>query len=111
MKKYSCYVVSRGYKTGIFNSWAECKAAIDGYGPAARYRGFNDAHEAAVWYFCELGKRDEARQARRKQPKQKQTSTAGGAWHFTPASEPLPVLNPETWDGRIAHKWDEEQPD
>ncbi|WP_302489584.1 RNase H1/viroplasmin domain-containing protein [uncultured Mitsuokella sp.] len=106
MAKKKYYAVAKGNKVGIFQSWAECAAAVKGYS-GARYRGFPDSHSAACWYFEELGKVDEARQARRKQPKQKQPNTVNGGWRFIPASEQPPVLNPETWDGRIAHKWDE----
>lgn len=47
-KKY--YAVKKGKKTGIFLSWAECKAAVDGF-PGAEYRGFTDEEEA----LCYLG--------------------------------------------------------
>ncbi|MCI8528878.1 MAG: reverse transcriptase-like protein [Lachnospiraceae bacterium] len=36
-KKY--YAVRKGKKTGIFKSWAECKASVDGYS-GAEYKGF-----------------------------------------------------------------------
>ncbi len=46
MGKY--YVVWCGRKTGVFRSWAECKAQIDEF-PGAKYKSFNnflDAEEA-----------------------------------------------------------------
>lgn len=38
-KKKAVYVVARGYKTGLFNSWDECKAAVTGF-PGQCYKGF-----------------------------------------------------------------------
>jgi ribonuclease HI len=45
MAKYKYYVVWKGHKTGIFDSWAECSAAISGY-EGARYKGFATKAEA-----------------------------------------------------------------
>ena len=42
-KKY--YVVWMGRKSGIFTSWEECKASIDGF-PQARYKSFETKNEA-----------------------------------------------------------------
>lgn len=39
------YAVRRGRQTGIFNSWEECKAQIDGYS-GAEYKSFKTAAEA-----------------------------------------------------------------
>ena len=40
------YAVKAGRKTGIFNSWEECKKQVDGY-PGASYKSFKTAAEAA----------------------------------------------------------------
>ncbi|NPA35704.1 MAG: ribonuclease H, partial [Chlorobi bacterium] len=45
MAKYKYYVVWKGRKTGIFDSWAECSNAISGY-EGARYKGFVNKAEA-----------------------------------------------------------------
>ena len=37
-KKY--YVVWNGNETGLFDSWTECKIAVEGY-PGARYKGLD----------------------------------------------------------------------
>ena len=42
-KKY--YAVKKGHKTGIFNTWDECKKQVDGYSGAI-YKSFNDINEA-----------------------------------------------------------------
>lgn len=39
MAKKKFYVVWRGYRTGIFHSWDECKKSIAGY-PNAQYKSF-----------------------------------------------------------------------
>lgn len=42
-KKY--YAVKKGITTGIFDNWADCKAAVDGYS-GAEYKGFTTLLEA-----------------------------------------------------------------
>ena len=42
------YAVRNGRKTGIFTSWAECKAQVEGF-PGARFKGFTDPNEATKW--------------------------------------------------------------
>ncbi len=42
------YAVKAGRKTGIFNSWEECKRQVDGY-PSASYKSFKTAAEAAAY--------------------------------------------------------------
>lgn len=105
-KKY--YAVAKGNKVGIFQSWAECAASVKGYS-GAKYRGFPDAHSAACWYFEELGRADEAKQAARKRSKKSPTvPDQAGAWRFIPASGTAEKLNPEelatTWGGRVKPK-------
>ena len=46
-KKY--YVVWNGNETGLFDSWTECKIAVEGY-PGARYKGFGSREEAIAAY-------------------------------------------------------------
>lgn len=45
-KKY--YAVKRGKTTGIFKSWEECKASVDGYS-GAEYKGFALLEEAEAY--------------------------------------------------------------
>lgn len=47
MEKY--YVVRKGYKTGIFNTWEECKELTHGY-PCAEFKSFPTMNEAEKWY-------------------------------------------------------------
>ncbi|MCM1187897.1 MAG: ribonuclease H family protein [bacterium] len=42
------YAVKKGKTTGIFQTWEECKASVDGY-PGAEYRGFGSMEEAFVY--------------------------------------------------------------
>jgi ribonuclease HI len=44
-KEKKFYVVWQGRKPGIYDTWVECKAQIDGF-PAARYKSFPSAREA-----------------------------------------------------------------
>ena len=43
------YVVWVGNNPGIYDSWEECKAQVDGY-PGARYKSFNNQTEATEAY-------------------------------------------------------------
>lgn len=45
MAKKRYYAVKFGLKTGIFNSWDECKKLVSGY-PNAEYKGFSTLEEA-----------------------------------------------------------------
>ena len=45
-KKY--YAVKRGKTKGIFKSWEECKASVDGYS-GAEYKGFTLLEEAEAY--------------------------------------------------------------
>ena len=44
------YVVWEGRSPGVYDSWDECQAQVDGY-PGARYKSFGSNAEAirAVW--------------------------------------------------------------
>lgn len=42
------YAVKKGLKTGIFESWEECKAAVNGY-PNAEFKGFEKKSEALAY--------------------------------------------------------------
>ncbi len=42
------YAVKKGKSTGVFNSWDECKLAVDGY-PNAEYKGFTSLSEAEAY--------------------------------------------------------------
>ncbi len=42
------YVIKKGRKTGIFNSWAECKSQIDGFSGAV-YKSFKTESEAKAY--------------------------------------------------------------
>lgn len=51
-KKY--YAVKRGKITGVFQSWEECRAAVEGY-PGAEYKGFALLEEANAYLGCPEG--------------------------------------------------------
>jgi len=42
------YAVKKGKITGVFRSWAECKASVEGY-PGAEYKGFGSLEEAQAF--------------------------------------------------------------
>jgi ribonuclease HI len=52
MAKKKFYVVWKGKDTGIFNTWAECKALIDGY-KGAKYKSFPTLEEAKEAFYIE----------------------------------------------------------
>lgn len=45
-KKY--YAVKKGKITGVFNSWEDCRASVDGY-PGAEFKGFTSLEEAKAY--------------------------------------------------------------
>lgn len=49
----SYYVVKRGHKTGIYKTWTECKAAIDGF-KSPIFKKFGSFEEANIFYKAEL---------------------------------------------------------
>lgn len=50
-KKY--YAVKKGKKTGIFKTWEECRASVDGC-PGAEYKGFGQLAEAEAYLGAAL---------------------------------------------------------
>lgn len=42
------YAVKKGLKTGLFESWEECRAAVEGYS-GAEYKSFKEREEALVY--------------------------------------------------------------
>ena len=51
-KKY--YAVKVGEKTGIYETWEECKANVDGY-PGALYKSFKNISDAYA-YLGQIGR-------------------------------------------------------
>lgn len=47
MARYQCYVVYRGRRPGIYNTWTACKEQVYQY-PNALYKGFTTIHDALV---------------------------------------------------------------
>lgn len=43
-----CYAIRKGHRTGIFDSWDECKLYINGFS-GAEYRGFGTREEAEAY--------------------------------------------------------------
>ncbi len=50
MAQKKVYAVKRGRTTGLFTSWDECRAQVDGF-PGAIYKGFASPQEAQAWLF------------------------------------------------------------
>lgn len=48
MAKKNYYAVKKGIRTGIFQTWEECKASVEGY-PGAEYRGFSTKSQAQAY--------------------------------------------------------------
>lgn len=48
MAKKKIYAVKKGKTVGIYKTWEECKAAVEGY-PGAEYRGFPTEAEAKAY--------------------------------------------------------------
>ncbi|MCD8388495.1 MAG: ribonuclease H family protein [Bacteroidales bacterium] len=53
MTKGKYYVVWAGYQPGIYDTWEECKAQIDGFS-GARYRAFDTCEEATEAFRREM---------------------------------------------------------
>lgn len=49
MAQRKFYVVWAGHSSGIYDSWEECKAQVEGF-PGARYKSFNTQEEATEAY-------------------------------------------------------------
>ncbi len=49
MARRKFYVVWAGHSSGIYDSWEECKAQVEGF-PGARYKSFNTQEEATEAY-------------------------------------------------------------
>jgi len=49
----SYYVVKRGHKPGIYKTWAECKAAVDGF-KSPIFKKFGSFEEASTFYKSEI---------------------------------------------------------
>lgn len=47
--KNKYYVVWSGHQTGVFDSWEDCRLAVNGF-PGARYKAFSSSAEAALAY-------------------------------------------------------------
>ena len=45
MGKFKCYVVWVGRRPGVYYTWSECYAQVNGY-PGARYKGFVSVEDA-----------------------------------------------------------------
>ncbi|XXG46821.1 hypothetical protein AAC387_Pa02g1566 [Persea americana] len=45
MPRFNCYVVFRGRRPGIYNTWTDCKAQVNQF-PDALYKGYTNIEEA-----------------------------------------------------------------
>lgn len=52
MAKKKIYAVRKGHKTGLFDTWAECQKAVNGYS-GAEFRGFTEKEEALAFLGME----------------------------------------------------------
>lgn len=52
MAKKKIYAVKKGRQVGIFMTWDDCKAQVDGF-PGAEYKGFTNAADAAAYLGIE----------------------------------------------------------
>ena len=50
MVKKKVYAVKKGRTTGLFATWDDCKAQVEGF-TGAVYRGFSSPQEAQAWLF------------------------------------------------------------
>ncbi len=48
MAKKKVYAVRKGKAEGIFETWEECKASVDGY-PGAEYKSFSTREDALAY--------------------------------------------------------------
>ena len=59
MAKKKIYAVRKGKETGLFTSWDDCKASVDGY-PGAEYKSFTDIESARHYLYGRAGLEDAA---------------------------------------------------
>lgn len=57
------YAVKKGHKTGLFESWEACKAAVEGFS-GAEYKGFADRAEACAYLGISEGTAKTEKQGR-----------------------------------------------
>lgn len=48
MANFKCYAVANGRMSGIYDTWEECRAMVQGF-QGARYKGFDSRHDAEQW--------------------------------------------------------------
>ena len=60
MAKKKFYAVRKGYKTGIFETWDECKAQVNGY-KGAEYKSFPTKEEAGAFIGINNKKLDDTK--------------------------------------------------
>lgn len=53
------YAVKKGLTTGMFETWEECKAAVDGYS-GAEYKSFKTREEASAYLGIEISEMDKS---------------------------------------------------
>jgi viroplasmin and RNaseH domain-containing protein len=51
------YAVAAGHTTGLFETWEECKAQVEGYS-GARYKSFATREEAEAFLLIKVAKRE-----------------------------------------------------
>ncbi len=86
-KKNKYYVIWRGRKTGIFESWEECKPEIDGF-EGAQYKGYPTLEEAqcarSVNYWKAIGKSPQSKQSPQPNKSNQYTTIASSNQNITP---------------------------
>jgi ribonuclease HI len=72
--KHKYYVVWKGASTGVFRSWAECKALVAGF-PGARYKAFPTLQAAEAAFKAGPGLPSTAGQGKKKTPEPDRPAT------------------------------------
>ncbi|MFI3297431.1 MAG: ribonuclease H family protein [bacterium] len=98
-KKNKYYVIWRGRKTGIFESWEECKLEIDGF-EGAQYKGYPTLEEAQLArsynYWKAIGKSPQSNQSpQSNKSTTSNQSTSSNESNQQPYNQPLSTnINP-----------------
>ena len=96
MAKKKVYAVRRGRTTGIFTSWEDCKAQVDGY-PGAEYKGFADAAGALEYLGLQAGSAEDAAPSAASLSDAKRAADAGAAaWPAAAATSNVAGERPHT---------------
>ncbi len=101
-KKQKFYVVWKGRKSGIFKTWEECKAQVEGY-PGAEYKSFEDLQQAQQAFQGTFSNFREKQRAKRKLANERSLRQVGEPIMESYAVDAACSNNPGVLEYRCVH--------